>query len=71
MDDVDALIKPKDLEEAFDAHPPARENFDAFNPSSKRNMLRWIKLAKTDKTRNKRIKKLAELARDGEKLAGA
>jgi len=55
MDDVDALIKPEDLVEALNAHPPAYENFDASAPSYQRNVLRWIKLAKTAKTRTKRI----------------
>lgn len=62
MDDVDALIKPDDLIEALRVNPPALENFDAFPPSSQRNILRWIKLAKTEKTRAKRIRETAEKA---------
>ena len=71
LDDVDALIKPADLVEALEAHPPALENFDGFNPSSKRFVLRWIKLAKTEATRKKRILKIAQLAAKGEKLPGS
>jgi len=71
MDDVDALIKPDDFIEALDALAEAHKNFDAFNPSSKRNMLRHIKLAKTEKTRIKRIKQLAELAEKNQKLPGS
>ncbi len=58
MDDVDALVIPDDLAQALAAHPPANDNFNAFSDSSKRNMLRSIKLAKTPETRAKRIEKL-------------
>ncbi len=71
MDDVDALIKPEDFVNGLKEYPEATKNFDDFNPSSKRNMLRHIKLAKTDKTRQKRIKQLAELAAQGKKLPGS
>jgi len=70
MDDVDALITPEDLVEALEARPSARENFEAFNPSSKRNILRWIKLAKTPKTRAKRIQETAILAAQNKKIPG-
>jgi len=70
MDDVDALITPEDLVEALDVRPSARENFEAFNPSSKRNILRWIKLAKTPKTRAKRIQETAILAAQNKKIPG-
>ena len=70
MDDVDALIKPEDLIEALEAHPSASENFDAFSKSSRRNTLRWIKLAKTPETRAKRIQKTATLAADNKKIPG-
>ena len=46
LNDVDALIKPDDLTEALNAHPPALENYEAFPDSAKRDILRWIKLAK-------------------------
>jgi len=70
LDDVDALIKPADLIEALDATPPAMENFNAFAPSAQRFTLRWIKLAKTAKTRAKRIARAAELAAKNEKIPG-
>jgi uncharacterized protein YdeI (YjbR/CyaY-like superfamily) len=71
MDDVDALIKPKDLIEALEAHPPALANFDHFNDSSKRFILRWIKLAKQAKTRAQRIEKTAKLAAQNKKIPGS
>ena len=71
MDDVDALIKPKDLVEALEKHPEAMANFNSFGKASQRFVLRWIKLAKTDKTRQKRIEQTASLAAIGEKVPGS
>jgi uncharacterized protein YdeI (YjbR/CyaY-like superfamily) len=68
MDDVDALIKPKDLILELQKYPTAEPFFDSISDSSKRWVLRWIKLAKTEKTRASRIKKTAELAARGEKV---
>jgi len=68
MDDVDALIMPDDLVEALEARSPALENFKAFSPSSRRNVLRWIKLAKKPATRAKRIEKTATLAEQNKKV---
>ena len=70
MDDVDALIVPPDLQTALELVEGASDFFAGINPSSKRNTLRWIKLAKTDKTRNKRIVEIARLSGKGEKLKG-
>lgn len=71
MDDVDKLIKPNDLIKALEAHPPALANFDNFNDSSKRFILRWIKLAKKPETRAKRIAKTATLAAQNKKIPGS
>lgn len=71
MDDVDQLIVPPDLEQALLQKPQAHAFFMAINPSSKRFVLRWLKLAKTQKTRNNRILKLVELSAKGEKLPGS
>lgn len=68
MDDVDALIMPDDLVEALKSCPPAAENFNQFSTSSRRNILRWIKLAKTPETRTKRIEQTATLAVRNEKV---
>jgi len=59
--DVDALIVPDDLDAALN-----REKWDALAPSYRRNILRWIKQAKTAPTRAKRI---ASATARGEKLA--
>lgn len=71
MDDVDKLIKPVDLIKSLEENPPALQNFDAINTSSKRFMLRYIKLAKTSATRLKRINEIALLAQEGKKLKGS
>jgi len=71
MADVDALIKPDDLVEALAAYPDATRYFDAFPPASQRFVLRWIKLAKTEKTRAKRIAEIARLAAQNERLPGS
>ncbi|MFD0915481.1 YdeI family protein [Pseudahrensia aquimaris] len=68
MDDVDALIVPDDLRAALVAHPPAEANFDAMAPSYRRNVLRWVKLAKTPATREKRIAEAAKTSRSGDKI---
>ena len=71
MDDVDNLIVPEDLSEELSKLDGAAEFFNSINPSSKRFVLRWIKLAKTEKTRKNRIKKLAKLSAKEEKLPGS
>lgn len=71
MDDVDNLIIPRDLSEALAKLDGASDFFDALNDSSKRFVLRWVKLAKTEKTRKNRIEKLAKLSAKGEKLPGS
>jgi len=71
MDDVDNLIIPNDLETSLKSAEGAFEFFDQINDSSKRNSLRWLKLAKTEKTRQKRLLELTRLSAQGEKLPGS
>lgn len=71
MDDVDNLIIPEDLQKELSKQKESLDFFNSINPSSKRFVLRWIKLAKTEKTRNSRIQKLVELSLKGEKLPGS
>ena len=68
INDVDALLMPEDLGAALKLHPPADANFAQFAPSSRRNILRWIKAAKTPETRTKRINQTAILAAQNEKV---
>jgi uncharacterized protein YdeI (YjbR/CyaY-like superfamily) len=71
MDDVDKLIVPEDLHKGLDKLAGATDFFYAINASSKRFVLRWIKLAKTEKTRAARIKQIATLSAKGQKLKGS
>ena len=71
MDDVDKLIIPKDLESELKTREGAFDFFVNINDSSKRFVLRWIKLAKTEKTRSSRILKITDLSARREKLKGS
>lgn len=53
--DVDALVIPPDLSAALQANPLADSYFRACPPSYRRNVLRWISIAKRSETRAKRI----------------
>lgn len=70
MDDVDDLVVPDDLAARFQSDPAARARFDAFPPSARRFTLRWIKLARTDGTRAKRIATTVRCASRGEYVPG-
>lgn len=71
MEDVDNLIMPEDLRTSLEKKEGATFFFEAINDSSKRFVLRWLKLSKTEKTRKKRIMKITELSVKGEKLSGS
>ncbi|MBC7525062.1 MAG: YdeI/OmpD-associated family protein [Flavobacterium sp.] len=71
MNDVDQLIKSEDFVEHLEKYPNATKNFDAFGASCKRFMLRYIKLAKTQATRTKRLAQIALLASQNQKLPGS
>lgn len=61
-DAIEELAVPPDLEEALAENEAARINFDAFPPSSKKNILWWIESAKRPETRAKRIEETVRLA---------
>ena len=65
MADVDRLEVPPDLDAALGA---GRAAWDALAPSYRRNVLRWIKLAKTAPTRTKRITAAAQATAKGQKI---
>jgi uncharacterized protein YdeI (YjbR/CyaY-like superfamily) len=68
LEDVDALATPKDLVTALNEHLGSTENFENYSPSYRRNVLRWIKLAKTAVTREKRIKEVVRSTICNEKI---
>jgi uncharacterized protein YdeI (YjbR/CyaY-like superfamily) len=71
MDDVDNLIVPEDLSKALSKKHGAFDFFNTINDSSKRFVLRWLKLAKTENTRISRINELVQLSAKGKKLKGS
>jgi uncharacterized protein YdeI (YjbR/CyaY-like superfamily) len=62
LDDVEALVIPADLENAFAERPIARDYFSSLSRSDKRNILQWLVLAKRPKTRQNRITELVDQA---------
>jgi uncharacterized protein YdeI (YjbR/CyaY-like superfamily) len=68
MADVDELAVPSDMQAALDALPPAADRFAAAAPSYRRNVLRWIKSAKTQPTRARRIGLAVDYSARGAKL---
>lgn len=62
LDEVEELIVPKDLKEAFQLQPGSEQFFNILSKSVKKMILQWIVLAKRAETRQKRIIEIAELA---------
>jgi uncharacterized protein YdeI (YjbR/CyaY-like superfamily) len=62
---LDAI--PEDLRAAFDLDPVARQHFEAFPPSSRRLILRWIADAVKPETRARRIATAVNLAARNER----
>lgn len=67
LDDVEDLVVPADLAAAFDRHPGAAEQWQAFPRSVKRGILEWIVQARTAGTRDRRTEQTAALASRGER----
>ena len=53
---------PPDLDKALAEHGAARQNFEAFPPSTRKAILTWIGTAKRPETRAKRVEETARLA---------
>lgn len=62
LDEAEALIIPKDLDDEFLKKPNAKDYFLSLSRSDKRNILQWLVLAKRQETRYKRINEIVELA---------
>lgn len=62
LDDVEKLIVPDDLAHALGKNKRAKCNFEAFNDSARKIILLWLKTAKRDETRDKRIRETVRLA---------
>ena len=70
MDDVDNLIVPTDLKNELNENQTANQFFYYLSPSNKRFDLRYLKLAKTEKTRQKRIIEIVTLSAQNKKTPG-
>lgn len=69
LDDVENLVVPPDLAEAFGRHPGSAVQWDDFPRSAKRGILEWIVQAKRPATRAARIEETALLAALGQRAA--
>jgi uncharacterized protein YdeI (YjbR/CyaY-like superfamily) len=67
LDDVEALILPADLTEAFRARPNAERYFSSLCRSDRRNLLQWLVLARRPETRRSRITDIVESADQNQK----
>jgi uncharacterized protein YdeI (YjbR/CyaY-like superfamily) len=69
-DPVEDLIEPPELAAALDAAPAAREAWDGFPPSARKQMLWWVISAAKPETRATRIAKIVAEAEQGRRAAG-
>lgn len=69
LDDIENLVIPDDLAHALKSNPSAKRNFESFNDSAKKVILMWIKSAKRDVTRARRVSETTRLAAKGIKAA--
>ncbi|APG64068.1 MULTISPECIES: YdeI/OmpD-associated family protein [Tenacibaculum] len=58
LDDVEKLIIPQDLQIEFDKNKVAFKNYQNFAPSYKKSYLYWLKQAKREATRLKRLNEI-------------
>ncbi|QHS60861.1 YdeI/OmpD-associated family protein [Chitinophaga agri] len=59
LDEVEALVVPRDLQKALKAHPGAKDYFTGLSKSVKKMLLQWLVLAKLPETRQRRIEEIA------------
>lgn len=59
------IVVPDDLRAALDAHPAARETFEAFSYSHRKEYVEWVTEAKREATRTKRIAQAVEWMAEG------
>ncbi|RIV17920.1 hypothetical protein DYU11_29865 [Fibrisoma montanum] len=60
LDDIEALVIPADLEDAFGQKPNAKAFFCGLSRSDQRTLLLWLVLAKRTQTRQNRLAELVE-----------
>lgn len=63
LDDIDKEIRvPEDLAVALANNPQAKKNFENFAPSHRKQYLWWLKSAKREETRQKRLREIVARA---------
>ena len=63
LTDIDEeMTVPDDLQEALSANPKAWDNFENFAPSYRKQYLYWLKSAKRQATRDKRLREIVRRA---------
>lgn len=62
LDEVEALVVPEDLKEAFVHYEGSMDYFASLSKSAKKNLLYWVVSAKRKETRQNRILEIAENA---------
>ena len=62
LDDVENGIVPEDLQKAFGHNTTAHKNFKSFTKGQRKSYLYWLKQAKRQETRNKRISEIVSLS---------
>ncbi len=58
------IVVLKDLEAALAENPTAKENFEIFAPSHKKQYLLWLKSAMRAETREKRLQEIVKRAKE-------
>lgn len=69
-DPVEDLEEPPELRAALDGDPRARDSWDGFPPSARKQMLWWIVSAARDETRASRVRATVEAAARGQRARG-
>lgn len=70
MDDVEKGIIPYDLQKAFNNDQSAYENYLSFAPGYRKSYLSWLKSAKREETRKKRVAAIINFCRKNIKNRG-
>lgn len=68
LDSIENLEVPDDLMDALEGEGDALANFRAFPDGSKKQILLWVKTAKREETRAKRIRETVEKAARNERV---
>lgn len=67
MDDVENLVIPPDLQQAFKANREAYENYKNFAPGYRKSYLSWLFQAKRPATRERRLQEIIKLCAENKR----